>query len=227
MEEKLENERIIQINLKTIKKSGDKNNKINIGTDKVVLLGLNSNQIYTENDYVLVKYVEYYRNLFYDKKIKLNNSEIWLVMLDSRNFKELYDTTGYLLNDEKRDKCIRKVIDMCNDEFTFEKKLEKIINENNIKFIPLTDDNMFRKFFLNNLEILKEFVISQLEQELNPDDFYIETEETYKEELTPEKTIKILLKKDKSISINLYLKTNSKKYNNLNLNNFYIIQINT
>lgn len=131
---KLSEKYFVQINLNAV----DRQNKsiISKGSDKIVLFWLESKQIYTENKYMLVKFLEYYRYLYYNKHEKLNNSEMWLVMLTSRNFQELYHTLGYILDDEKRDKYIREVIRMCSDKFVisewYMKKLDEVVEETKI-----------------------------------------------------------------------------------------------
>lgn len=42
---------------------------------------------------------------------------MWLVMLTSRNYEELYATLGYIMNDYNRNKFIRKVIELSSDDF--------------------------------------------------------------------------------------------------------------
>lgn len=124
------NERyLVQINLNAIDKYDNNKEILTYGSDKIVLFGLETKQVYTENKYILIKFLEYYRNLFYNKHKKLNNSEMWLVMLTSKNFQELYDTLGYILDDEKRDEYIRKVIRMCNDKFIISEWYMKRLNE--------------------------------------------------------------------------------------------------
>ena len=93
----------VQINLNAMEKLDKNKSKISIGSDRVVMFGLDSNQIYTENKFTLVKYLEYYRNIYYNEDNKLSKSEKWLVVLTSRNFKELYDLLGNVLDEEKRD----------------------------------------------------------------------------------------------------------------------------
>ena len=71
----------------------------------------------TDFQHVLVFNIEYYRNLFYNYDVKLKKYQMWLVVFSSRNFKELYNTLNYVVNDSIRDKLIRDVIDMFSDGF--------------------------------------------------------------------------------------------------------------
>ena len=55
--------------------------------------------------------------MYYNFDIKLSKSELWLVVILSETFTELYDLLGELLSDLKREKFIRKVIEMSKDTF--------------------------------------------------------------------------------------------------------------
>ena len=131
----------VQINLNAMEKLDKSKNKIKIGSDRVVMFGLDSNQIYTENKFTLVKYLEYYRNIYYNEDNKLSKSEKWLVVLTSRNFKELYDLLENVLDEEERDNFIRKVVRMSSDKFIISEwemqKLDELVevtkHENAIK----------------------------------------------------------------------------------------------
>ena len=56
---------------------------------------------------------------------------MWLVMLTSETFEELYELTGYIMNDKMRDKYIRKVINMSKDSFILheweKEKLDELV----------------------------------------------------------------------------------------------------
>lgn len=106
----LKNKKFIQINLN----AKEKNNMY--GEEIIVPYGLKSKQVYIDNKYTILKFLEYYRNLFYNG-VRLSYSEMWLVSFTARNFTELYDLTGYIMNDEKRDKYLRKVIKLSKDNF--------------------------------------------------------------------------------------------------------------
>ena len=106
----LKNKKFIQINLNAKEKN------IMYGEEIIVPYGLKSKQVYIDNKYTILKFLEYYRNLFYNG-VRLSYSEMWLVSFTARNFTELYDLTGYIMNDEKRDKYLRKVIKLSKDNF--------------------------------------------------------------------------------------------------------------
>ena len=115
--EKIDNIYYYQINLNIKDKKDEYDKKITKGTRTICAVELESQIIYLKNDITYIKYLEFYRNLYYNKGEKLTESEMWLVMLTSKNYKELYETLGYILNNEDRNKFIRKVIELSNDEY--------------------------------------------------------------------------------------------------------------
>ena len=118
--ESLENKIFVQINLNAVDKYDDNHNKLKFGTDKVVLYGLDSGIVYNSNKYVLVKYLEYYRDIYYNKDEKLDDACLWLVLFTSRSFLEMYNILGKLFDNDKREQFIRNVINMNNDKVIFE-----------------------------------------------------------------------------------------------------------
>ena len=100
--------------------------KLKYGTDKLVTYGLNSKETYNDNKFVLIKYLEYYRDLYYNGDEELDESCLWLVLFTSKSFLEMYNILGKLFDDDKREQFIRNVIDMINDRVIFEDwELEK------------------------------------------------------------------------------------------------------
>lgn len=51
---------------------------------------------------------------------------------------------------------------------------DMILLDEHTKFIPLTYDKLFKGIFKNNLELLKIFILEQLEFDINPDECKIE-----------------------------------------------------
>ena len=125
--EELENKIFVQINLNAIDKYDENNNKLSFGTDKVVFYGLNSGIVYNSNKFVLVKYLEYYRDVYYNKDEKLDEASLWLVLFTSKSFLEMYNILGKLFDDDNREQFIRNVIYMNNDKAIFEDwEMEKL-----------------------------------------------------------------------------------------------------
>ena len=103
--------KLIQLNLNTEETS------INCGEDIILPYGVKTGKFYPQNRESILKYLAYYKNLYYNFGVKLLKSELWLVAILSESLCELYDLLGKLLTDEKRDKFIRKVIEMSEDTF--------------------------------------------------------------------------------------------------------------
>ena len=120
----LNNKKFIQINLNAKEKN------IMYGEEIIVPYGLKSKQVYIDNKYTILKFLEYYRNLFYNG-VRLNYSEMWLVSFTARNFEELYDLTSHIMNNEIRERYLRKVIKMCKDNFVLhewqKEKMEALV----------------------------------------------------------------------------------------------------
>ena len=79
--------------------------------------GIKTGNFYLKNRQIILKYLAYYKKMYYNFDIKLSKSELWLVVILSETFTELYDLLGELLSDLKREKFIRKVIEMSKDTF--------------------------------------------------------------------------------------------------------------
>ena len=107
----LANKKIIQLNLNT------KDFNITYGEDILMTYGIKTGNFYLKNRQIILKYLAYYKKMYYNFDIKLSKSELWLVVILSESFTELYDLLGELLSDLKREKFIRKVIEMSKDTF--------------------------------------------------------------------------------------------------------------
>jgi len=122
----LDNIYYYQINLNVKDKKDEYDKKITKGTRTICTVELESQIIYLKNEVTFIKYLEFYRDLYYNKGIKLTESEMWLVMLTSKNYKELYETLGYILDKDTRNSFIRKVIELSNDKFFMDDWNEQI-----------------------------------------------------------------------------------------------------
>ena len=138
--EELENKIFVQINLNAIDKYDENHNKLSFGTDKVVFYGLDSGIVYNSNKFVLVKYLEYYRDVYYNKNEKLDEASLWLVLFTSKSYLEMYNILGKLFDNDRREQFIRNVIHMNNDKAIFEdweleklNELVKYTSEKNLK----------------------------------------------------------------------------------------------
>lgn len=108
--EKLRELSLYQLNLNTKDKS------ISYGEDIIVAYSLKTNKIFLDNKYIVLKYLEFYRNLYYTG-VKLSKAEIWLASLTSKTFTELNEMLSKVLTDDKRERMIKEAIRMSTLDF--------------------------------------------------------------------------------------------------------------
>ena len=90
------------------------------GEDIIVPYGLNSKKLYINNYCTVLKYLEFYRELYYTKGVNLSESEIWLASLTAKNFTELNEMLSRILSlqAKDKDKLIGEAIRMSKDYFS-------------------------------------------------------------------------------------------------------------
>ena len=103
----------IQLNLNIREKTS------NLGEDIVVPYSIKTNTIYLNNQKTYIRYLDYYRKLYYNEDIELKEDEYWLVMLTSQNYLELNEILSKFLSDELREEIIKDVIDLSKDDEIF------------------------------------------------------------------------------------------------------------
>lgn len=103
--------KLIQLNLNT------EDISLNYGDDIIIPYGIKTGKIYPQNRETILKYLAYYRKMYYTFNVNLTKAELWLVVILSKNFEELYDLLDKLLTKEKKEKFLRKVIEMSKDTF--------------------------------------------------------------------------------------------------------------
>lgn len=108
--EKLRELSLYQLNLNTKDKS------ISYGEDIIVAYSLKTNKIFLDNKYIVLKYLEFYRNLYYTG-VKLSKAEIWLASLTSKTFTELNEMLSKVLPNNKRERMIKEAIRMSTLDF--------------------------------------------------------------------------------------------------------------
>ena len=123
----LEDKMFIQINLNAVDKFDHDHKKLRYGTDKIVYYGLDTGKVYNSNKFVYVKFLEYYRDLYYNGDEELDESCLWLVLFTSKSFLEMYNILGKLFDKDRREQFIRNVINMIDDRKIFEDwEIEKL-----------------------------------------------------------------------------------------------------
>jgi len=100
----------IQLNLNVVDKS------INIGEDIIVPYSIKTNSVYIDNDIVYLRYLDYYKNMFYNKFIKMKEDELWLAAIMSEDFKTLNEILGRFLEDDLREKLVKDMVRISMDD---------------------------------------------------------------------------------------------------------------
>jgi len=122
--EELKYKNLYQINLNVSEK------KIDYGNDVIVPYGLKSGTVYDDSKKIVLRYLEYYRHLYYNKNVR-DEEVIWLTALTSTSFTELYELLSQILPFNERDTLIKDVIRMSNDNFSIhaweKEKLDKLV----------------------------------------------------------------------------------------------------
>lgn len=118
---------LYQLNLNTKDKS------ITYGEDMIVAYSLVNQDIFVKNKYMVLKYLEFYRNLYYTNHEKLTESEMWLASLMARNFVELDEMLSYVLGDQDKNRLVSEVIRMNHWNFSLheweKEKLDELVRQ--------------------------------------------------------------------------------------------------
>ena len=101
--------------------------------DIVVPYSIITNTIYINNDITYIRYLDYYRNLYYNGDVELTEDEYWLALLTSENYMELNDIASKFLSDEAREKLVKDVIRLSNDELIFD-EYEQMMGDKLIEY---------------------------------------------------------------------------------------------
>ena len=127
----LEDKYFWQLNLNTEDKSVD------YGEDIIVRYSLTKKSVYLDQDKIVLKFLEYYKKLYYTDKNELNEAGIWLAGLMSTNFVELFDIYSNILESDDLSNFIKDVIDMSLDNFNIheweKEKLDALVYYNHYK----------------------------------------------------------------------------------------------
>lgn len=65
------------------------------GEDIIVSYSLTTKNIFVKNKYIVLKYLEFYRKLYYTEH-ELRKSDIWLAALTATNYFELEEMLSYV-----------------------------------------------------------------------------------------------------------------------------------
>ena len=98
------NKKYIQLNLNA------NNNKI--GEDIIYEYSVITKSIYIDNVVTYLRYLEYYKNIYYNKFIDKEESDYWLALLTSKTFKEFYEILNAFLEKDFSNQIMKDVIEL-------------------------------------------------------------------------------------------------------------------
>ena len=107
----LDNIIFYQLNLNTENKTETYGEHVIVPYDTTI------KEIYIDNYYTILKYLEFYHKLYYTKSRKLERGELWLAALMSNSFSELYDILSKILSPDKLELMIEEVKRMSLNDF--------------------------------------------------------------------------------------------------------------
>ena len=149
---------VYQLNLNAVDKEYDEPDDI------VGLCSLKTNKIYQDNKFIILKYLVYYREIYYNKDIENTEEEIWLASLTAENFTELNEILSHILTDEERCRFIRSAIEMSELEFNLvEWEAEKL---NQMVIDDTIDDALEEGMAKGRNETLKETIINMVKKDI-------------------------------------------------------------
>ena len=102
----------IQLNLNTYHYGTEKN-----GEDTFYIKSENTGNKLVKNFKIIIKDLAYFYDLYYTENGNIQEDQIWLAMLMSKNFTELASFLEILLNKEEKDKFLKEVISMSENVF--------------------------------------------------------------------------------------------------------------
>ena len=107
---KLEEADLYQLNINASKDDKD------IGENIYELRSRITGDALIDNFTLHLKNIAYYRDLYYNKGEKLNRADMWLVVLSSENYEELYKTVSQILDEKNTDIFMDEVVRMNLEE---------------------------------------------------------------------------------------------------------------
>ena len=121
----LDNIIFYQLNLNTENKTETYGEHVIVPYDTTI------KEIYIDNYYTILKYLEFYHKLYYTKSRKLERGELWLAALMSNSFSELYDILSKILSPDKLELMIEEVKRMSLNDFNLhawkQKEMEDLV----------------------------------------------------------------------------------------------------
>ena len=90
-------------------------------------------------DYMIhIKNIAYYYDLYYNKHIKLNDSQMWLLLFSAKTYTELYKLANEIMNKEDASRFMEEMEKLNNDDFVLSQweqdKLDQMVRDNELKY---------------------------------------------------------------------------------------------
>lgn len=120
---KLEEADLYQLNINASKDDKD------IGENIYELKSRFTGEVLIDNFTLHLKNIAYYRDLYYTKGEKLNRADMWLVVLSSENYEELYKTVSQILDEKDTDIFMDEVVRMNLEERVLTEWEAKMLDE--------------------------------------------------------------------------------------------------
>ena len=90
-------------------------------------------------DYMIhVKNIAYYYDLYYNKHVKLNDSQMWLLLFSARSYTELYKLANEIMSKEDASRFMEEMEKLNNDDFVLsqweQRQLDQMVRDNELKY---------------------------------------------------------------------------------------------
>ena len=99
------------------------------------MYGLKSKKVFSPNECMVVKNLEYCRKLYYNGN--RDKDVIWLTALTAKSYREFYDLIIQILNEKNVKKLMEAVVNMNKDEFILhewqKEKLDALVKYNELE----------------------------------------------------------------------------------------------
>jgi len=156
----LNNKKLYQLNLNT-KEDED------CGEEVILFYNQTKQEVFDDRLMLIIKHLRYYKRR-YQEGYKLNEDEIFMASLMSKNYEELYDIMGNILTKEELEKYMESVMMMNMENFVLheweKEKFDKMIEENIKK--DAEEKGMAKGIEQNKTDMIKAMLESNLSYEI-------------------------------------------------------------
>ena len=115
--------------------------KEDLGEKTFCFTELNTGEILVENLKIIYKALDYYTELYYNKKGKVARDVIWLALLNAKNYSELKELSELIMDKKSKDKFLKDVRDASRDKFIISEwesdKMAELVKSEGIRYAEL------------------------------------------------------------------------------------------